>query len=131
MKIDYGSREKRCQTREEHRAFLTLTAELYNLDESDLQSRTGCIPSCSNFKYSTTEIMNTYIPIEVDEYTDKLRGLLLYFKASSYSVNEEVLRYGPNDVVGNIGGYLGLLLGVSALNVLHSVINRLFKGGRK
>ena len=45
---------------------------------------------------------------------------LAFVRESSYVSEREVLRYGAADAVADVGGFLGLLLGVSALDVVRA-----------
>jgi hypothetical protein len=49
---------------------------------------------------------------------DKTYVVHLYLSEGSLQYQEEVLVFDFNDLVGNVGGYLGLLLGTSLLSML-------------
>ncbi len=51
-----------------------------------------------------------------------LLGITAHYKTSSYITGKEVLRYDKKDIVADFGGYLGLLLGFSILNLFDIVL---------
>ncbi len=40
-----------------------------------------------------------------------------YFSDTQFETTVEILRYDNNDVIADVGGYLGLLLGASVLSI--------------
>ncbi len=52
-------------------------------------------------------------------------GLSIYLSPEGLKERTEVLQFDALDLVGNIGGFLGLLLGWSALSVLEASLEKL------
>ncbi len=48
--------------------------------------------------------------------------MMAHYKTSSYITGKEVLRYDKKDVIADFGGYLGLLLGYSILNLFDLIL---------
>ncbi len=47
--------------------------------------------------------------------------MYVHVQESNYGVSREVLRYTSSDLLGNVGGWLGLLLGTSVLSLFDPV----------
>lgn len=54
---------------------------------------------------------------------------MLGFYLTSVTEEREVLAFDGLDLVGNVGGYLGLLLGFSAMSVCGFILRKVEEGG--
>ncbi len=73
--------------------------------------------------------MYTYIT-NFDEVVDSEHGgitLVLALKPNGITMKKEVLVFDALDMIGNIGGYLGLLLGWSILSLFNVVQKKISK----
>lgn len=67
--------------------------------------------------------------VETTYEAKSLVGLTAHYKTSSYVTSKEVLRYDSKDIVADFGGYLGLLLGFSILNLFDLMLEAAEKIG--
>ena len=86
------------------------------------QSVTGCRPSCRSAQYIPTKFSDV-VTRQVAE-DGETRTVVMWMPSSSVTVLESVLRYSMDDLVADVGGYLGLLLGGSALTFYDLVLQK-------
>lgn len=87
-----------------------------DLQEADLANLTGCLPSCNRDHISlrsSPRINSFYMG---PNPTMKLSFL---FHDGSFDVREEYLVYDTNNLIADVGGYLGLLVGQSILGIYY------------
>lgn len=94
-----------------------LNSKVLQIGERDTVKTTGCTPNCHYIKYN----INRSIRTAANSSEDRLK-LYIYFPESERSVKEETLLFDENALIGNIGGYLGLLLGASALTIYDKIL---------
>ncbi len=118
MVHDKAQREL-CVTQEEFHKFMNMSALLYSSGEVVLERITGCQSSCKYFDYELKEIarVEKVFPNK-DNATEQLLVFSVFITDPSYTVEREVLKYDVKDLVADVGGYLGLLLGASILNAV-------------
>jgi hypothetical protein len=58
-----------------------------------------------------------------EPYQDENHGKIILYFPSRILVHEEKLLYSLRAMVGEVGGYIGLLLGISALDVFQWIKN--------
>ena len=56
-----------CQTEEQYNVLTSLASSLSDSDESDLQTLTGCKPTCAHLSYSLNQIVETVNVLTVPE----------------------------------------------------------------
>ncbi len=56
----------------------------------------------------------------VDSNFSQVQDFMLYLKPGGIPYEEEILMYDMLDLIGNVGGFLGLLLGASILSLMDS-----------
>ena len=82
-------------------------------------SNYGCLASCKRAEFSWTEE-----EIDDDQTTTSGGGSLtlkLYYGTFRHDVREQYFLYDYNRFIADVGGFLGLLLGHSALSLVHKV----------
>ena len=90
---------------------------LMNCGPQSLYTKTGCHNSCSFTTHRlTTSLVNTMedVSIEVDGYTVRV---MVWLTPIPDQVETEIVVYDFYDLIGDIGGFLGLLLGASLLSM--------------
>lgn len=93
-----------------------------------------CLPNCVTIKnlYSVTSANDEqleYMVLDVDGYAFLKGGLgdvEIRCSSSNYAVYEERLKLSPNQFISQIGGDIGLYLGLSALSVWHFIVVVIF-----
>ena len=107
--------------------------------ELEIYEITGCLPSC---KRSEIRLETIYETTSQSYPYDPRVTLILEYRDGMYNLNEEYLVYNFNNMVADIGGYLGLLLGHSMFSVysmsadwmtkpLRTIGNSLFAGNMR
>ncbi len=112
----------RCESDVEFKAFLNLTRRFSSMMDEEVFALTGCARQCQEMFYEATpEIENVFNTSQV-EVTNKDSLILSYYTASTgLEVEKDILVYDKNDLIADIGGYLGLLLGFSVLSMFKSI----------
>ena len=107
--------------------------------EVEIFDKTGCMPSCKRNEIRLDTVYET----ESQSYPyDPKVTLIFEYRDGMYNLNEEYLVYDFNNMVADIGGYLGLLLGHSMFSVysmsadwitkpLRTIGNSLFAGNMR
>lgn len=112
-----GNRTGRpCETKEDFENFAQVHAKLNVDDESVIIEMTGCLPQCTRFSYAK-ELL--YQPPGGEGGEDFVIGLT--FSTGNYDSVRQIPTLPLSTLVGNVGGYLGLLLGYSALDALRGL----------
>ena len=57
-----------------------------------------------------------------DKWSRETFSISMFFPSGQHFVRREYLLYDQNDLIADIGGYLGLLLGYSILSVFHRIL---------
>ncbi len=122
-----------CRTMQQYRQWAEWTFQVINGDEHKVHNLTGCLPPCDSFSY-TLKTQNGLMSMEA---TQRSMTMFARFTKGSYKQLEEYFVYTGNNLVADIGGYLGLLLGHSLYSIVCSLedlkkiyMKFLFKWGR-
>ena len=107
-----------CETEAQYKQLLNLTTTLLRAGGFGGHRLTKCPIRCSNYVYRIATSVD--FKQEVTAAEKDILSVNLYIAADSYEVKEEVLRYTRGDLIADIGGYLGLLLGSSVLAMYDS-----------
>ena len=107
-----GNRTGRpCDTRQDLINFAEVQKRLNRDDEAWIIEMTGCLPQCTRFQYAKEHIYHSN-----EDAEDFSIGFTFF--TSKYKALKQTQTLPLSTLVGNIGGYLGLLLGYSVLNAL-------------
>ena len=108
------SKTPKCTTKTQLLALANATKRFEDADENDLYEMTGCLSPCEKDQYS----------LAVDPLTSKYEfyyrcQVHLEFKMldSAYKEEEQYIIYDMGSFIGDVGGYMGLLLGSSLLSL--------------
>ena len=107
----------KCTESSKYKKFLTTYDEISKLSERSIAERTGCLPSCKRNEF-TVNILN-----RIENPSDPIG----YYKGYFYYVSGRYLEksyyyvYDLFDLLADVGGYMGLLVGYSLLTVYDSI----------
>ena len=85
---------------------------------SMMEKTKGCLEPCEILEYHS----NNYKSRNWKNATNKI-AMLVFFNSYDVSVQEEYLIYGEVDLVGIVGGNLGLFIGFSFSGFINEIIN--------
>lgn len=89
--------------------------EYLNCKRSKKICNTWCLPKCSTVNYN---VHVSRVPlVDVVSYVD----IIVYFNTMEHSISKQLPVFGVEQVLSNIGGLVGLLIGVSLLSVLQCI----------
>ena len=111
-----------CSTKLQLQALANISKTLEQSDENDLYNMTGCLPSCERDRYSLSAD-----PLKMDTAFSYLGEVncQLHLECrildSSYKVEEQFRLYELDSFIADVGGFMGLLLGISLLSIYKAV----------
>lgn len=78
------------------------------------------MPECNSIRYDYRVVRHSFVPenISEDEYT---AAASIYMADDEFSAYRRIESYGTVTLLSNIGGYLGLFLGMSVLSIVEIV----------
>ena len=90
-------------------------------DENEIFKLTGCLSSCNKDEVDvvetseliTKETRNNLGYGDIEEGKKQALKLYLYFKNGQYDERKQYIIYDYNSFIADVGGYMGLLLGMS------------------
>ena len=122
-----------CTSKEGYNAMRNMTKILDEAESNTIYSLTGCLASCQRDDYQ--QIDSSFKVLERAQSTilgglfgqtkkDKIIELELKFRItrSSYEEEEQYVIYDFNSFIGDVGGFLGLLLGYSVLSLYGDMV---------
>ena len=111
------SSNRKCTTKEELQKTQGLFEWIQMSNWGNITSVTGCFMKCKKSKYSLTVLSDEKINWE-NEWVSEV-----YIQSGSNKREEivEYLSYDLGDIIGDLGGYLGLFLGWSLLSMTNYV----------
>ena len=101
--------DQTCSSPEEYDHYLSESLKSFNYTTNYIENVTGCTPACRRVEYSTKLQAKGK-----SEFLDELE-LHFYFAKDEFLVKEQFYIYDMADLIADLGGYLGLLLGYSLL----------------
>ena len=110
-----------CSGSDDFEAFQKISDVLEDVKESELLTMTGCQPPCVREDFTLKEAYQTQALDKTEHEAKKGAQVYFYFSSGAYLVNREVAMYSMSNLVADIGGYLGLLLGVSCFSVFDTL----------
>ena len=115
-----------CNTTTQMNAFANISRKLETNAATSVYEMTGCLSSCEKDKYvvSLEEKTDYQLkPASKYRHSDVLVVFTIY--ARSYVEEEQYIVYDSNSFLADIGGFLGLVLGSSMLNLYDEVVGLL------
>lgn len=102
-----------CSTSEEYGNYSQIYQSMELTSEGDIFKDYGCLPKCQRNKYDTRFLSEITDPEE--EGTGDRLTLFLFYPSGRYEKVKQQYIYVKDDFVADVGGYLGLCLGMSIL----------------
>ena len=107
----------KCTESGQYEKFLSTYDEIAKLSERSIAERTGCLPSCKRNEFSVNILNRIEIPSEGPSYYS---GYFCY-ASGRYVEKSYYYVYDWFDLLADVGGYMGLLVGYSLLTVYDSI----------
>ena len=109
-----------CKNRSQWEAFIDISIQLEQADASEVYQITGCLSPCEmdNYEVSLENLS------EDQSYRNKYSQVDFTFTIyeRTYIEEEQYIIYDGNSFLADIGGFLGLVLGSSMLNIYDEVV---------
>ena len=80
------------------------------------QSLSGCLPPC---EYDGYEVVLRTIknPVVMAGYGANVSSMAISLKTTTKRTVRDALLYGPANLLGDVGGFLGMFLGISLVSI--------------
>ena len=127
---DYNPSIPECSTLEQLKQHQALNHKLFTLEQKHLRNLTNCLVPCNFKKYQMSEnpitlsskilsLGNRFKKIDIQYliFGFSTNALLLNFVSTEVEIRREAFVYKATNCVAEIGGALGLFLGVSFLSI--------------
>lgn len=92
---------------------------LYFSKSGNLQA-CQCLPECNSVKYETSYIKDRFVPENLTDF-ENVATVSIYFADDEFTAYKRFESYGTVRLLSNIGGFLGLFLGISVLSIVEIV----------
>ena len=102
-----------CNESKHYDKFLKMYNDITRKQEANIAEITGCLPSCNRNEYSMKLINRIALPPADGE---RLSSIIFYYPTGRYIEKIYYYPYHYGDFFADVGGYLGLFLGYSALS---------------
>lgn len=80
----------------------------------------NCLPECNNIRYEYNIIKNKFTAENRSKYVYEAAASI-YFGDEEFTAYKRFESYSQTQLLSNIGGYLGLFLGISVLSLVEIV----------
>ena len=117
-----------CNTTAQMNAFIDISSKLEKSAATSIYNMTGCLSSCEKESYEMSLENWSEIQVKSRNYrpvSDAMIAFTIYER--SYVEEEQYVIYDSNSLFAEIGGFMGLVLGSSMLNIYDGVVE-LLKG---
>ena len=112
-----------CMNKTQWEAFINISDLLELADATEFYHMTGCFSSCEKDKYEMSLENWSEDTSYKNSYSQVLFTFTIYER--SYIEEEQYIIYDGNSFLADIGGFLGLVLGSSMLNIFDEVVGLL------
>lgn len=83
----------------------------------DILKSCNCLPECNSIKYDYSILREPFYPENISEI-ESVASVSIYFADNEFSAYKRFESYGTVQLLSNIGGFLGLFLGISVLSLV-------------
>ena len=115
-----GSTVLHCISENNLGKYVQLVNKTWNLKERDFTRSTNCQVPCTTEYYEVALIREKAVKIEKDYGTLEFQLMITTEKIIN---SNELLLYDNNNLIADVGGYLGLLLGVSVFSLYQKIMS--------
>ena len=116
-----------CNSTEQYDEWRNISMMFEKAGSNAINKLTGCLPLCSRNEYALTGKEFKKNTVFAMFSTETKLHLVFRIMDGSYKEEEQYVIYDFNSFIGDVGGFLGLLLGYSALSIydeLDSLLRR-------
>lgn len=108
-----------CNTSSELKSLANLTTAFRQYSGNKIYETTGCLASCERYEFGKMEATLT------EKSSDPVKDLHIMFliRSGSYEEKEEYLLYDTNSFIADVGGFMGLCLGLSLFSLYNEVVD--------
>ena len=101
----------------------TVSQEVLLYGDKEAIAKSGCIPPCTiqSYKFSPPVIKTKYEEMTGPQDKNRIK-LVLGTTRPSIEVKEEIFVYDRNNLLADIGGFTGMLLGASCLTLFDEIV---------
>ena len=122
-KLPWGSKNSSpelplCSYAEEYDLFWNLSMTIIKSSEGEISSLTDCKPSCNRKEFSSKLLAVK----KAGATQGSPLNLQIHYASNRIAIKEQYYTYDFYNLIADFGGYLGLLLGYSALGFVDTVI---------
>ena len=108
---------QKCETPEQYNEFIKMYNDLSGKHEAKIAEITGCLPTCQRGEFEMKRLNR----IRVADGLRQISGYF-YYPTRRYTEKYHFYDYTFGDFLADVGGYVGLLLGYSALTCYDAFI---------
>ena len=112
-----------CYTLAELKSLANLTTAFRQYSGNKIYETTGCLASCERDEYGKLDV----VPSEKSSEPVKDLHMAFLIRSGSYEEKEEYLLYDTNSFIADIGGFMGLCLGLSLFSLYNEVVDLFIK----
>lgn len=117
-----NSDKRLCNTSEEYDEIIDKLMDFKESGEREIGNKYGCLASCSRFSYSLKEFRGKKGTIPDSLSGSDVIVVNFIILDPTYTTKVQYAVYDHNNLIADIGGYLGLLLGQSILTFYDLVV---------
>ncbi len=90
--------------------------ELNDIGGPQFQNKSGCLPPCRRDEFDML-VRRADNPILMSGVGQNGSALGLTLRSTNTNVETDVILYGLDNMVGDIGGFMGMFLGISLVSI--------------
>ena len=108
-----------CYKLSDLRSLATLTTEFRQYSGNKIYETTGCLASCERDEYGKMDVTWS------EKSSEPIKDLHMAFliRSGSQEEKEEYLLYDTNSFIADVGGFMGLCLGLSLFSLYNEVVD--------
>jgi hypothetical protein len=111
-----------CNETWQYEKLYNLKQESAYMDDSEIFENMGCLSSCKKTKYILNPLSGL---VTKNKYSPNRFKIKLFFSSGRYNEKTQYWIYDMNNLIADIGGYLGLLLGYSLLSLYNRMVENI------
>ena len=120
-----------CSTNDEFFKIYSTHVATSSMQYSELRDNSGCLMPCEHYEYDMDLEEIAHTPATAGLFDFNVTSVAFSLASTELPVVTEVYLYGASDLVGDIGGCLGMFLGVSMVSIYQMALDVFDKAMRK